>query len=57
MILFRVLENRVLSLKIHLYIWQKLVSSNALLIGPSAVKSLPANSEVEIWLIEYWNLE
>ena len=29
-----------------------LVQANALLIVPSGVKSLPANSEVEIWLIE-----
>ena len=29
-----------------------LVRANALLIVPSGVKSLPANSEVEIWPIE-----
>ncbi len=29
-----------------------LVQANALLIVPSGVKSLPANSDIEIWLIE-----
>jgi molybdopterin molybdotransferase len=29
-----------------------LVRANALLIVPSGVKSLPANSEVEIWFID-----